>query len=489
MIPHNDVELAEIQSRPMEWTHRASFFVIAVTLFTMIAAVALFGELSVSVGFLFWNLLTVVLFFFCLHLLRNFIFISSERRFQYSVLSISIGIRLFVMMILYMIFYNITGTSFDVEAIDALNYHDLGFEVARQLGDGKLDFYGLSSGGLDQFDDLGYGIFLGFIYYLFDNSIIMARVIQCVLDGISVILIYKISKIVWEEDIARIAAMLSMLFPMQILYSTLHLKETLMVFCLLTGVLAVYRLSERIRIGYLSLLVCSAIVLASTRTALLIVFIAAIFLFFTFRRATNLFQKTFLIVLVFSSIILSMIYLGVEQEPLRKTLRLIGSEEDVRLGGQSLQLLASRGQSLADQTSMFLLGIQSFLTPYPSMVRTNIVYFNQTMQWYQIGALFVWGYLVFFGIYGLYHSIRFHFNESLFLSALVIGYTVALVISVYVMSIRYNIIKLVLFLPFIAVGMAKFPQTRLRIYYIYCIFFAFIVLGWNFVKLYGKGYI
>lgn len=477
------------KNQGMKWTHKESLLIVYVSLWIMVVISALFGTLAVSAGFFFWNFLVVVLFLLCFHWFRNLTLFSTQRYFQYVVFFVGLGIRLCVMIVLYVVFYDITGTSFDVEAIDALSYHDMGLKVARQIGEGKLDLYVLSRGGRVAFDDMGYGLFLGLMYFIFDKSIIMARIFQCVLDSFSVIFLYKITGAVWDEKTARFAAILSMLFPMQILYTALHLKETFMIFCLLLGTLAVYRLSERIRPGRLSLLIGSLIGLASMRTALLIVFIAGILIFYTFRKAKSLIYKALLIALVFSSLVASLTYLGVEQGPYRKTMNVVGLDKDVRFGGRTLEQVAKRGQSAAGAVSLPLLAVQAFLSPYPSMVRTNIVYFNQTMQWYQIGALFVWGFLAFFAVYGLYYSIRFHLNETLFLSTLLIGYTTALVISVYIMSIRYNIIKLVLFLPFIAVGMEKFPKSRLHVWYLYCGFFAIIVLAWNYIKLHGRGYV
>jgi len=477
------------KNQGMKWTHNESLFVVAVTLSIMVSISALFGELAVSEGFLFWNFLVVVLFLLCFHWLRNLTILPTQKQFKRVVFFMSLGIRLFVMILLYVLFYEITGSSFDVEATDAFCYHNLGLKVARQIGAGKIDLYTLSGGMLNRFDDMGYGLFLGLVYSIFNKSIIMARIFQCVLDSFSVIFLYKITGAVWDEKIGRSAAILSMLFPIQILYTALHLKETFMIFCLLLGTFAVYRLSERIRPGRLLLLTGSLIGLASTRTALLIVFVAGILFFYTFKKAKSLIYKTLLITLVFSSLVASLTYIGVEQGPYRKTLNFVGLDEDARIGGRSLKIVAKKGQSLAAVASLPLLASQAFTAPYPSMVRTNIKYFGQTMQWYQIGALFVWGYLAFFAVYGLYYSIRFHFNKTLFLSTLLIGYSTALVISVYIMSIRYNIIKLVLFLPFIAVGMEKLPKRWLLFWYMYCGVFAIIVLAWNYIKLHGRGYI
>ena len=477
-------------SEAFQWGHRESFFLLAVTLCSMVANYAFFGDLCVNAGFLFWNFIVIALFLVCFHVFRKLTLLPNARYFQFVVFFLSLAIRTLIMFFLYFLFYEITGTAFDVEATDAFTYHAQGLELARQLGEMKFNLYGLTGSWGYHFDDMGYPVFLGLTYGISDNSIIFARLVQCTVDSFSVLLIYKISRSVWNENTARSAAILAMIFPLQILYVALHLKETLMVFCLFVGIYGTYRFSERMSPKALLLIMTGAIGLASMRTAMLVIFAAAVMIFYVFTKWKTPLYKATATVLVFISFVALLNVFGIDKQVYSKSLKFVGVEEGgLSAGGRSIETYKRRGQSVAGILLLPLMGMQMLISPYPSMVRTNVKFFNQTMQWYQIGPLFIWGYLGFFGLYGFYHSIRFNFTRSLLLSSFLIGYGIALLISVYVMSIRYNFVKIIFFIPFIALGMSRFPQVRIRWWYIYCCLYAIVVFLWNFLKLYGRGYV
>ena len=78
--------------------------------------------------------------------------------------------------------------------------------------------------------DLGYGVYVGFIYWLTDDSIIIVRLLKCLLSAWSVLLIYRLSKRNFEHQTARIASIFCALWPNFWYYCGTHLKETEMVF-------------------------------------------------------------------------------------------------------------------------------------------------------------------------------------------------------------------------------------------------------------------
>jgi len=339
---------------------------------------------------------------------------------------------------------------------------------------------------------MGYNVFLSIIYYLFDNSIIAVRFLHCLIDSISVILIYRISRFFWDANISRFASILSMIFPLQIFYVSVHLKETIMIFFTLVAIYYSIKLVyEKFSIIKIFILTFSIVAVLSLRTPLALVLILSIIGYYVINNKKPLYYKVTLLLFFIISLYICMNYLNIYKEFESKSKRYVGieSNETRGRGGRSINLYKSRGQSFAVYASFPLLLIQGISTPYPSMVKTNIKFYNQTLQWYHIGSLFIWVYMSFFCFVGLYYSIKYKFKENSILIFYIFGYIIALVSSLYIMSIRFNIVKLVPLLIFVAIGFYHTPKNKFKYWYIYVILMSIIILAWNFVKLAGRGLI
>jgi len=467
------------------WKTKYSLFSIICVFFVIIINYLVFKEFSVNPIFLIPNFIVVILFFALLKIFSLKLSYYSEKRFLMNILLISLFIRIVVMLFLYILFYNITGTSFDVEATDSLTYHNIGLVLANQLRQVKFDLHAMPYNL--EFGDLGYSIFLAIIYYLFDNSIIVVRFIQCLIDSFSVILIYKITNFFWNTKIARFASILSMIFLPQIFYVSVHQKETVMIFLVLLSIYySIKLLYEKISISKLFILLFSIVVLLSMRTSLVLVLIFSILGYYVFNRKKPFYCRVALLLLLTISLYMCMNFLNIYKEFESKTKKYIGIESNGSRGGRSVSNLLSGGQSFVVYASTPILLIQSISTPYPSMVKTNIKFYNQTLQWYHIGGLFIWVHISFFCFMGLYHAIKHKLKDNSILIFYIFGYTIALVSSLYIMSIRYNILKLVPLLIFVAIGFYHTPKNKFKYWYIYVIFISIVILAWNFVKLAGR---
>ena len=472
------------------WKTKYSLFSIICVSFVMLINYLLFQEFSVDPIFLIPNFIVVILFFALLKTFSVKLNYYSEKRFLKNIFIGSLFIRIIVMLFLYILFYNITGTSFDVEASDAVKYNEIGLQIANQLKQGQFNFSLIFSKYNFKYDDTGYSIFVGLIYYLFANSIIALRLIQCLIDSLSVLLIYRISKFLWNTKISRFASILSMIFPLQIFYVSVHLKETIMIFFTLVAIYYSIKLVyERFSIIKIFILIFSIVAILSLRTPLALVLILSIIGYYVINNKKPLYYKVTLLLFFIISLYICMNYLNIYKKFESKSKRYVGIESNETRGGRSVNLYKTRGQSFAVYASSPLLLIQGISTPYPSMVKTNIRFYNQTLQWYHIGGLFIWVYMSYFCFVGLYYSIKYKFKENSILIFYIFGYIIALVSSLYIMSIRYNIVKLVPLLIFVAIGFYHTPKNKFKYWYIYVILMSIIILAWNFVKLAGRGLI
>jgi 4-amino-4-deoxy-L-arabinose transferase-like glycosyltransferase len=456
---------------------------------TMVINFVYFGDLSVDFVFLFGNFMVIVL---CLSLMRWAAMHFGNLRpgmFIKKIFFLSLSLRIFSVFFLYGLFYYITGTKFDVEAIDVLWYHKNGLDVADLIRHGTFSFdklIAISRG----FDYIGYSAFLGIVYYLTGDSVIIARLIQALFGSFSVIVIYRIGSEVWNDTIGKNSAILAMAFPPLILLEGLHLRETFMVYFCLLFVLYLYRIvNHGVSWTRLFILVGSVFVLSTFRTALFAIVLFTLCVYFIISLDIKLSRKIIAAASLF--LVFGVLSTNIaEFEHVRnKSMGYLGIETDVRLGGRSLAQYERKGISAAQHLSAPLMGVMSLSTPFPSMVKTNIKYYNQTLQWYYIGGLMIYGYLMFFGYLGIYESIKQFFKRQSIIIIYLFFHAIALVVSVYLFSIRFNMIKMTIALLFIGIGLSHFSKTKHLYFLFYCIFISIMMLAWNYTKLASRGWI
>ena len=156
-----------------------------------------------------------------------------ERHFEKRLFLIAFIPRVLFMLLLYWIFKGNYGDAFGFENQDALSYDDMGQYVASLIETGNYHFQteiARWNGGHDDISDMGYGVYVGFIYWLTDNSIIVVRLLKCLWSSLTVLLLYRLAKRNFSPNVARVAAILCALWPNFWYYCTGHLKEVEMVF-------------------------------------------------------------------------------------------------------------------------------------------------------------------------------------------------------------------------------------------------------------------
>ena len=124
-------------------------------------------------------------------------------------------------LFLYWFHNEMTGQPFMFHAADALGYHEEAKWMASTLREGNFSSYltykfAMSNG----VSDAGYPMYLGFVYLLTDDSIIVARLLKSIWSALSCVLIYRLGKRNFGEHVGRLAAILMMLdFFIKICYN------------------------------------------------------------------------------------------------------------------------------------------------------------------------------------------------------------------------------------------------------------------------------
>ena len=214
------------------------------------------------------------------------------------------------------------------------------------------------------------------------------------------------------------------------------------------------------------------------------------FLFFLFVNSNQISrQRKFYIGSVVTIMAIFVLQNAFFSEVIAKVLAYAGiGGDEIKTGGRSAGGIANSGQAAAAAADApLLLGI-SVSTPFPSMVKTNISYYNITMQWIFFGGLLVWAYLTYYVYYGIYYSLKRYFKQSSIILSSSLIYMVALIASTYITSIRFSIVKVTLFIFFYAVGIQSKPYKK-REFLIFVIFMSLLIIVWNYIKLAGRGMI
>jgi hypothetical protein len=176
--------------------------------------------------------------------------------FSYSLIFVLLNLSLF---------YSFTGRSFEFTGSDSAFYDD----VANIMADMKIvqSIKWFLLGPKFGFDDLGFPLYLSFIYRAFDTPI-MGRLINVVLNAGTAIFLYKIAKRFMAIRLAAISAVVFGTASYTVYYQSSGLKESLMLTLIIYSYLNYCRYVERPNIRHLCKCLFPAFALAFFRVPL-----------------------------------------------------------------------------------------------------------------------------------------------------------------------------------------------------------------------------
>ena len=205
-----------------------SYQAIIVYLIALVSISLFYSGFAMKFGYMVMGVAFVSGFFLGTHQFTETWSRWSESRFLRNLFSLAVIIRLVWVVASYFYYIYATGRPFEFDTADALGYH----EEARWLSSEGLattwNYY--FGSGFRGFADIGYPLYLTFIYSIFGPNIILPRILKAFLSAFTCILIYRLSNRTFGGEIARMAAIMAALMPNLIIYCGYHLKETEMLF-------------------------------------------------------------------------------------------------------------------------------------------------------------------------------------------------------------------------------------------------------------------
>lgn len=416
-----------------------------------------------------------------------------EKRFAQRIFGIAFGLRLAWMLMIYYIFMETYGNPFGFDNADAEFYDRMGQFAAGLVENGNFNFAQNISQKWSWVDvsDMGYGIYVGLVYYLTDNSILTLRILKCLWSALTVVLIYRLTNRHFGEKVARIAAIFCALWPNFWYYCGCHLKEVEMVFL---AVLFVEQGDQMLRSHQFTVwkivpLLLIVGVLFTIRVPLALVCILA--LLFTIVMSSSRvvgWGKRIAI----GTIALALVAITMGERIEQNAYQLI---EQTQSGAQKNNMewrsrrvdSAGNSQAFAKYAGAAVFAPMIFTIPFPSMVRP---YEGQELQQLLNGGNFLKNVMSFFTILAIVVLLYTgDWRRYMLPLSLMLGYIMVLIMSNFAHSERFHQPVMPFEWMFIAYGLSLAVGNRRyqRWFKYWTMIMLVAVVAWCWFKLAGRG--
>ena len=449
-------------------------------LVTLALVSAFFINYAMPFQFMVFGIVYVIVFF----VYSNKLTISWHRirpdKFTKKLFTTALIIRLVYMVFIYFYFIEMTGQPFMFYSGDEQWYTALG-TLWRTSGYGSM----VEELHYITFSDRGYIVWLNFLSLFLGTHVISARIVKCILDAFSCVLIYNLAKRNFGEAAGRMAAIFCMLVPTKWYYCGISLKEIEMAFLVILFVeradLALH--SKKIEIKNLLIPGLCVLAMFAFRTALAAVMVAALVagIIFSSGKQLEMWKK-----ILYTAAFVVWMFLTVGVEMVQDTQRLWENRAENQSTGYDEKLRRKNANTFIQYASASTMAPLIFTIPITTMVQIE----HQETQMMQNGAFYIKNLLSGFTIFALF-SMLFsgEWRKHVLSIAVTCGYLVVIVFSVFAHSERFHFPVLAFELMFAAYGITLMKNKHKRWYMIWMVFISIGIIGWNWIKLRGRGFI
>ena len=420
--------------------------------------------------------------------------VRNTRRFERRIFWVAFIPRVVWMLLIHTIFMQTYGDAFGFDNGDAVGYDDVGRYVATLIGSGNFHFYDEISqynGGYDDIADMGYSIYLGFIYWMTGNSIIVARLLKCIWSSLTVVMIFRLALRGFGSPVARLTAIFCALWPNFWYYCGCHLKEVEMVFL---TVLYIEQADQMLRSRQFTawkvipiLLIGAA--LFTLRTPLALVAILALLLTIVMSSSKVVSWGKRIIVGLLALSLIGVTMGNRIQEQSRQLLESVhGGYQKGNMQWRSERKDESGNQQkFAQYAGAAVFAPMIFTLPFPTMIRP---FEGQNVQQLLNGGNYTKNILSGFVILSLVILLMSgNWRQHLLPLSFMLGYVVVLTMSAFAQSERFHQPVMPFELMFAAYGLSiavTKPKYR-RWFGYWCGVMLIATMAWNWFKLAGRG--
>jgi 4-amino-4-deoxy-L-arabinose transferase-like glycosyltransferase len=403
-----------------------------------------------------------------------------EAVFRKKVFTNAVWIRVIVITIMYGLFMYLYGWPYEAGAADAGFYVNTGYALSDSILNGQWNFFEQMH-GVD-LSDMGYPIYMGFVFTLVFKSVYLVRILTAFIGAWACLLIYDLAKRNFGEQVARIAAIMMMLYPNLIYYAGLTLKEELMVTITIAYVNLADKLLKAKRIKakdiiWLTLLGASLFLF---RTVLAVCMVLSLFtcIVIVSRRVSRRGRRMFLGIWVLVAM-LAIFYSSVG-DSIRQLISQSETNQESQLSHFSNR---QNGNAFAKYGSVGIFLPMILIAPFPTFVNTY-----QENQMMIAGGVYTRNVFAFFVIIAF---ISMYKKKLLTKHCVIIvsfsSYLLVIASSGFALSERFHLPAAPFLIILAAYGITEMNAKRKKAYVPYLVFMALLLIGWNWFKVAGRG--
>lgn len=463
---------------------------------TLVVCLIVYSTYALQWKWMLFGMIEVVGFFYFTNACSRGWINFQPRRFIKNLFWWGFAVRVLWVIISYVLYTEWTGTPFSIGAADELFYDDMGHYGASLMRDGNFAIYNpmVKYAGDVTFSDMGYPIYLAIIYYIFFDSILIARIIKALLGAWTAVLIYKLASRNFGEYTGRMAAIMCMLMPNLIYYCSFQLKEVEMLFL---AMLFIERADALLRLPkmpwksfVLLLLIPLYMFMIRTALAATLVIGLALSLLLASNRVIKGWRRVMLIVAV---VIFGLVIVLSESNiigDVQQMWQTGGSQQrgNMEWRSERTDMTGGLNQRFAKYAGAVVFAPMIFTLPFPTMAETP----GQENQKMIHGGNYVKNIISFFTIAALFIILLSgSWRRYVLPVSILCGYLVVLVFSSFAHSERFHLPILPLHLMMAAYGISQMNKLRIlkKGYPWWCALMFVAALAWNWFKLAGRGMI
>lgn len=447
---------------------------------TLALVSSFFMNYVIPIQFMVFGLVSVIAFFHFSNKLTMSWQKQKPARFVRRLFVTALIIRVVYVVFIYFYYIEMTGLPHMYHPGDELFYEDVS-DIAWYRG--FAVFFQTYQDSHFPLSDSGYFWWLAIEKMILGPHQLPYRIVKCVIDAFSCVLIYNLAKRNFGETTGRMAGIFCMLIPNTWYYCGLTLKETEMAFMTILFVeradLALR--SKKITLGNLILPGIIVLVMFTFRTALAAVLVAALVgsIILSSGKQLELWKK-----ILYTAAFAIWMFLTVGVEIVQETQQLWeGRTENQSLGYEGRSYVKN-ANSFVKYASASVFAPLIFTIPFSTMVNIQ----NQENQMMLNGANFTKNIMSGLTILALFLLIiRGDWRKHALPIAVISGYLLVLVFSNFAHSERFHYPVLALELMLAAYGVSQLTNKHKRWYVIWLVGICIANIVWSWIKLAGRG--
>lgn len=446
---------------------------------TLMTVSAIFLNKALPFQFMVFGLVSVVVFFAYSTRLSQSWQRFSPQLFTRKLFTTALTIRVVYVVFIYFYYMEMTGRPHAYHAGDELLYQHFGILWRHN----NMESFLQQLRQYMDFSDSGYCWWLAIEYKLMGTHVLPARLIKCLTDAFSCVLLYNLAERNFGEAVARMAAIFYMLLFNAWFYCGVTLKETEMAFLVILfverGDLVLH--SPKITLKEMVLPLMCILIMFTFRTALAAVMFAAMVgaLILTTSKQMQTWKK-----ILYSFVFGVWMFMTVGVEMVQETQMLWEGRTENQEGGYIARAEAETGNTFAKYATSTVFAPLIFTIPFSSMVYV----YGQENQMMMNGANYIKNIMSGFTIFAvLLLLLRGDWRKHVLPLATMFGYLVVLAFSNFAHSERFHFPVLGLELMFAAFGVTQMTNKHKRWYNIWTFGICAAIVLWALIKLRGRG--